>query len=296
MQTVRRLSAKAYSYAAMLKAFLIDRSDAAVHPKTFVGAEYIRSDTDDGLYIRAVENANHNFEAFLNFKRNEDYRVVLEHVSYEQGREYLEILRSEAPDFVEGVNRFLVNDIVGNPIRFFYEGAGLVSPTTLRYLKVASDLRQLFGDLNAVTVGEIGVGYGGQLLILDQIYEFQRYDLYDLPPVLRLTSRYLESHLLNSSYRTTTLNQCGRDASYDLVLSNYAFSELPAKLALKYVEKVLSKARRGYLTMNSGRGTSERNRGKLSIEDYRNLLPAFEIKEERPLTGADNYILVWGHK
>ena len=143
MQTVRRLSAKAYSYAAMLKAFLIDRSDAAVHPKTFVGAEYIRSDTDDGLYIRAVENANHNFEAFLNFKRNEDYRFVLEHVSYEQGREYLEILRSEAPDFVEGVNRFLVNDIVGNPIRFFYEGAGLVSPTTLRYLKVASDLRQL---------------------------------------------------------------------------------------------------------------------------------------------------------
>ena len=296
MQTVRRLSAKAYSYAAMLKAFLIDRSDAAAHPKIFVGAEYIRSDTDDGLYIRAVENANHNFEAFLNFKRNEDYRFVLEHVSYEQGREYLEILRSEAPDFVEGVNRFLVNDIVGNPIRFFYEGAGLVSPTTLRYLKVASDLRQLFGDLNGVIVGEIGAGYGGQLLILDQIYEFQRYDLYDLPPVLRLTSRYLESHLLNSSYRTTTLNQCGRDASYDLVLSNYAFSELPAKLALKYVEKVLSKARRGYLTMNSGRGTSERNRGKLSIEDYRNLLPAFEIKEERPLTGADNYILVWGHK
>src|SRR6516162_8420370 len=199
MQTVRRLSAKAYSYAAMLKAFLIDRSDAAAHPKIFVGAEYIRSDTDDGVYIRAVENANHNFEAFLNFKRNEDYRFVLEHVSYEQGREYLEILRSEASDFVEGVDRFLVNDIVGNPIRFFYEGAGLVSPTTLRYLKVASDLRQLFGDLNAVQVGEIGVGYGGQLLILDQIYEFQRYDLYDLPPVLRLTSRYLESHLLNSS-------------------------------------------------------------------------------------------------
>ena len=78
MQTVRRLSAKAYSYAAMLKAFLIDKSDGAVHPKIFVGAEYIRSDTDDGLYIRAVENANHNFEAFLNFKRNEDYRVVLE--------------------------------------------------------------------------------------------------------------------------------------------------------------------------------------------------------------------------
>ena len=131
---MRSLPAKAYSYAAMLKAFLIDKSDAAVDPKIFVGAEYIRSDSDDGLYIRAVDNANHDFQAFLNFKRNDDYRVVLEHVSYEQGREYLEILRSEAPDFVENVDRFLINDIVGNPIRFFYEGAGLVSPTTLRYL------------------------------------------------------------------------------------------------------------------------------------------------------------------
>ena len=102
MQTMLSLFAKAYSHAAMLKAFLIDKSNAPVHPKIFVGAEYIRSDTDNGLYIRAVENANDNFEAFLNFKRNEDYRVVLEHVSYEQGR-----------------------------------------ATTLRYLKVASDLRQL---------------------------------------------------------------------------------------------------------------------------------------------------------
>lgn len=290
------LSAKAYSYAAMLKAFLIDKPDAPAPAKIFATAEYIRSDSDDGLYIRAVENANHDFKAFSNFKRNEAYRTVLEHVSYEQGREYLEILRSEAPDFVESVDRFLINDIVGNPIRFFYEGAGLVSPTTLRYLKVASDLRQLFGDLNGFQAGEIGVGYGGQLLILDQIYEFRRYDLYDLPPVLRLTSRYLESHLLNSCYKTTTLNQCGRDNSYDLVLSNYAFSELPAKLASKYVEKVLSKARRGYLTMNSGRGTTERNRCKLSIEDYHNLLPGFEIKEEHPRTAPDNYILVWGHK
>jgi hypothetical protein len=293
---MRSLSAKAYSYAAMLKTFLGNKSDAAIHPKVFVGAEYIRSDTDNGVYIRAVENANHNFEAFLNFKRDEDYRYVLEHVCYEQGREYLEILRSEAPDFVENVSRFLINDIVGNPIRFSYEGIGLVSPTTLRYLKVASDLRQLFGDLNGVQVGEIGVGYGGQLLILDQIYEFRRYDLYDLPPVLRLTSRYLESHLLNSAYKTTTPNQCGKDSSYDLVVSNYAFSELPAKLASKYVEKVLSRARRGYLTMNSGRGTCERNLGKLTLADYRNLLPAFEIKDERPLTAPDNYILVWGHR
>src|SRR5215472_10010264 len=111
MQTIRSLFAKTYSHAAMLKAFLINKSNTSVDPKVFVGAEHIRSDTDNGLYIRAVENANHDFEAFLNFKRNEDYRFVLEHVSDEQGRAYLDILRSEAPDFVENVDRFLINDV-----------------------------------------------------------------------------------------------------------------------------------------------------------------------------------------
>ena len=48
--------------------------------------------------------------------------------------------------------------------------------------------------------------------------------------------------------------------------------------------------------MNSGRGSNARNAGKLSLEEYRNLLPAFEIKDERPLTQAYNYILVWGRK
>lgn len=286
---------KACSNPVLLKRYLFNKFDETIYFKEFVTAKYIRSEADDGLYIRAVEKANHDFRAFGKFKRNRHYRRILEHLSYEQGLEYFELLRNEAPDLLQDIDRFLVNDIVGGPIRYRYNSIGLASPTTLRYLKVASDLRQLFGDLNGLTVGEVGVGYGGQLLVLDQIYTFKRYDLYDLPPVLQLASKYLESHLLNSSFRITTLNQQSNDISYDLVISNYAFSELPPKLAAKYAQKVFSNARRGYLTMNTGRGCKTRNAGRLTLEEYHNLLPPFEIKDERPLTEAHNYILIWGH-
>ena len=292
---IQRLT-KACSNQALLKNWLVSRLQSFIGSKEYVSAGYVRSDSDDGLYIRAVEEANRSFQAFARFKRNASYRRILEHLSYEQGLGYLDVLRSEAPDLVEKMNVFLVNDVVGGPVRYHYDGIGLASPTTFRYVKVAADLRNLFGDLNGLKVAEIGGGYGGQLLVLDRMCRFQRYDLYDLLPVLQLTAKYLEAHLLNSSYATSTLNQCGSDAMYDLVISNYAFSELPAELATKYIEKVLSKASRGYLTMNSGRGETERNRGKLTLKEYGVLLPAFEILEENPLTGRDNYILAWGHK
>jgi hypothetical protein len=74
------------------------------------------------------------------------------------------------------------------------------------------------------------------------------------------------------------------------VISNYAFSELPSHLQRTYIKKVLSNSKRGYLTMNSGRGSS-RDEGKLSIDELRELLPSFEIHEEKPQTASNNYAL-----
>ena len=92
----------------------------------------------------------------------------------------------------------------------------------------------------------------------------------------------------------STLNQ-SQQVKFDLVISNYAFSELPSHIQKTYIQKVLGNAKKGYLTMNSGRGESRTDR-KLKIEDLRDLLPNFEVFEERPLTNQNNYIIVWGHK
>lgn len=262
----------------------------------FVGAEGNRSESDHGPYVAFVQLALRDYRVFSRFKQNPHYRLILENVSEDEGRSYLEILKRAAPDFIESVERFKENDLIGAPTTYDYDGLGRISPTTLRYMKVASDLRCLFGADIGRTIAEIGVGYGGQLLVNDRVFKMERCDLFDLTPVLALASKYLEAHILNCAYRTTTLNQHTGNETYDLVISNYAFAELPSKLQLKYVEKVISKSRRGYLTMNSGMPDSPFQRDKLSLENLRDCMPPFEVLPETPLSAPGCYIIAWGHE
>ena len=162
----------------------------------------------------------------------------------------------------------------------------------MRYLKVASDLKLLLGpDLGPVA--EIGCGYGGQTLVNNQLLDVHSARLFDLPFVNKLIDRYLNAHLLKGAYFTTVINK-EEPHDYDLVISNYAFSELPKMLQLAYVKKVLAKSKRGYLTMNSGLGNA-RSTAKSSIEELKQLLPEFKLIEEEPLTANQNYIIIWAH-
>jgi putative sugar O-methyltransferase len=263
--------------------------------KEFAGEKSNRSDSDNGLYVAFVQKAVRDYHAFKNFKRHPSYQAILEHVSKEAGGKYLDIVKIQSPAFLNQIEKCKDNDLIGNPIKHFYYGIGNISPTTLRYIKVASDLQKHFGTNIGKKIAEIGVGYGGQLLINDRLLDIAQYHLYDLPPVLNLASKYLESYILSSSYKVTTLNQSSGEDFYDLVISNYAFSELPSQLQLKYIEKILSKSRKGYLTMNSGLENSGSTNNKLSVSELRKFLPAFEIFDESPRTSPNNYIIVWGH-
>src|ERR1700686_5317941 len=122
----------------------------------------LRSASDDGFYSEIARRAAQNDRAFAKFKRNPFYCSILEHVSARQGAQYLEQVQKKWPQLIDEIEKFKVNDEVGDPICFTYPRVGQVSPTTLRYLKVACDLRELFGELNAFHIAEIGCGYGGQ--------------------------------------------------------------------------------------------------------------------------------------
>jgi len=260
----------------------------------YIASQANRSISDHGTYITAVKEALSNHVSFGNFKQDLRYTAILEHTTPQQGADCLEIIHSNQPSLVSRIDEFKDNDIEGGAVKSSYELIGEISPSTLRYLKVASDLKTFFGDGIRGNIAEIGVGYGGQFLINDKIFKFDEYHLFDLPPVLDLASKYLECHLLNNSYCTKTLNQHNGKTNYDLVISNYAFSELPSKLQVKYAEKILSKSQRGYLTMNSGLSNSAFQDDKLTIEQLKDILPKFDVIEERPLTYPGNYIIVWG--
>ena len=47
--------------------------------------------------------------------------------------------------------------------------------------------------------------------------------------------------------------------------------------------------------MNSGLTNSAFQTDKLSLAELKNLLPKFEIIDEKPLIHPGNYIIVWGN-
>lgn len=247
-------------------------------------------------YVQFVEKAVKEYNIFLNFKTDPAYTEILEHVTFDLGMQYLEIIKQEFPKLYENYSIIKKNDVIGNPTVYNYPSIGITSPTTLRYAKVASDLKKYFGKNIGQKICEIGVGYGGQCLILDTIFDIKEYQLTDMHPVLKLVERYLESFLLKTKYECLTLNQTQNDNSFDLCISNYAFSELPISLQKKYIEKIISKSKKGYLTMNSGAELNNPhfNKNHLTVTQLQDLLPPFSIIEETPLTRAGNYIIIWG--
>jgi hypothetical protein len=164
-------------------------------------------------------------------------------------------------------------------------------------LAVALEIENMFGIDGIEKIAEIGCGYGGQAKIMDSIFKIQTFDLFDLKDVQHLIKKYLGALSGDRKFKFPDLKDLGnvQDPQWDLVISNYAFSELPAVLQREYLVKVIQNSKRGYMIMNSG-GTNKTGRsiGKLSIEEIRQYIPNLQILPEMPFTGPDNYLLVWG--
>lgn len=120
------------------------------------------TDNDGYGYTDVCRLAAEYDSIFKIFKRSNDYRRVLEHVTKNQGQDYLNIIKTEGKGLLRYMFKFKENDRIGSPIRFKYD-IGEISPTTLRYVKVLLDLKVLFGDLNDLNIVEIGAGYGGAM-------------------------------------------------------------------------------------------------------------------------------------
>jgi hypothetical protein len=247
----------------------------------------------DGVYSLEIKRILSSQKLFNNFKRNHIYNFVLEHVDKIQGEEYLKVLRNRNDGFLKlSINSVLKSDGIGNPRKYNYI-EGFFSPTTLRYVKVSSDLKLLFGS-EIFSVAEIGCGYGGQTITSMILNKYHDYTLFDIHDVNLLIKKYLNHFIMDGSFIATTLNEYRGNNSFDLVISNYAFSELPYQLQIKYIEKVLVHSKRGYLTMNSG--LYEDTLGnKIGLNKLMEYLPNVELYTETPNTGVNNYIVVWGN-
>lgn len=222
---------------------------------------------------------------FLNFKRNPVYNSILEHVTYEEGIEYIQQFISNT-NIISNIEKFKINDKLGNPTKYNFQNFGEFSPTTLRYIKILNDLSQL--DLNDKHIVEIGAGYGGQYTVLRQLFKPRKYTFVDLDSVTKLIKRYVTTLELNDTpldfIDGTRLTE---SISSDLVISNYAFSECDFKIQDMYIEKILRNTKHCYMLYNNFNGYKHDE--LIKIINRSNI----RVSKEIPQTHPNNVLLTW---
>ena len=115
--------------------------------------------SDDTKYPELCLRASEDDGVFENFKRNPNYQPILEHVHESLGQSYYNCVKVKYPEMLQFLDSCSKNDKIGNPCKTTYS-FGNFSPTTLRYLKVASDLNHSFDNIKDMNILEIGGGYG----------------------------------------------------------------------------------------------------------------------------------------
>jgi hypothetical protein len=236
-------------------------------------------------YLEVCKQALEDAEAYAVFKRRGPHRRVVETVMAEDGQRYLDVIVGDYPYLVGLLDWFQDNDKVGGARTYNYPPFGDFSPTTLRYIKILGDLLRLFGPLEVLDILEIGGGYGGQCFTIARYGGFWSYTLVELDPAVWLAKKYLrELGVRGVEYSSSDMFE--RRPFYDLVISNYAFSECSRAQQEKYLD-ALRVSKRGYLICN----VMPRRMAKAELLAA---IPGSTVMPEVPRTASGNYVLVWG--
>lgn len=246
--------------------------------------------SDGTEYVDICRDAFLSDSVFKKYKACIQYREILEHCTYELGLEYLLFIRNNEQVMT---NLADVNHREsGNPFRYFYPGIGRVSPTQIRYAKVFQDLTHLFGSLETMQISEIGVGFGGQASQILNAYSNLTYRLFDLewPALLSRKNIGLATKKSNNSVVIADWELASQS---DLLISNYAFSELTRVTQDIYVKNVIKNSKRGYIIFNH---LHDPNSDSYTADEFAASINGAQILKESPLTHPGNVLIVWGHK
>ena len=213
------------------------------------------SQQDTDPYAQICKEAVDNDSKFKTFKQDPRYTAILEHVPYEQGREYVETIQQYEID-EDLIETFKENDTVGGAnILEFDKPFGMISPSTLRYIQNALDISYFYGEGELNKIVEIGGGYGGLCKTINCLCDFGEYHIYDMEPASRLQEKYLSNFQIDGKVFHHSEPEELKDI--DLLISNYAYSELGEKLQDLYYNNVIVNSKKVYMILNRGQVSRE---------------------------------------
>jgi hypothetical protein len=243
-------------------------------------------------YPQACYRAAFDDRLFSTWRTSYACKTIIENVSYEQGLAFEKVIKTKFPMFMSFFEKLCLEDKVGSPVSYHYS-VGQCSPVMLRYVKIAGDLRERFGDLQKLHVVEIGGGFGGQCKIVHDLGGFASYTLIDLPECTHLTRRYLKQFNIPNT-RVVSCKEVKKQ-KFDLLISNYAIAEIDRSEQLEYINSLVNLAERGYMIYSHGWShsmvkpfTLKELVSYLSIPNR-----TIKVEAEDPLTAENNVLITW---
>jgi len=283
-------------------------ADAYLTPENsnFKGQWMIQKTDAGKKYLILCKKALRDPEIYQNFRKPLDYQNIIIGGNQERAEKYFKILEKD-PYYYDHLKYLQLCDQIGNPPLFTLPStpsapsapstpstpSTSVSTYTLRTLQTTIQLMKHFGDLNNQHIVEIGSGHGGLCQMVSHYINYRGYTLIDLPVVNLLAEKYLDEfpELPHQKIKYMSTEQI-IPRKYDLVISEYALSELDLKAQICYFENILQYSQTAYLAMNiwdpSCKQDFKERLGKIfsQIEEY----------AEEPESNYPNYLWICRRK
>ena len=210
-------------------------------------------------YVGQICQSNNLVE----FKSHPSYKYMLEHVTSEEGLNYLQSIMTYTHLTQNDVMGFCeLNDTIGKPTIYKY-GKYLpkaVSPTSLRYVYHAHLILTHIvntGNLN-IDIIEIGGGYGGLCLAIHYFSNkygitIKSYKICDLTNIINLQWLYLKQVCPTLSIDFVDSNTYGYNINANnlFLVSTYCFSEIAKNHQDLYIQILFPKIIHGFIAWNA---------------------------------------------
>lgn len=239
-------------------------------------------------YINICKMSVNDDSIFNKFKSLRGYRRILEHCNEELGMKYYIEIKENNPNLLEHINKFTTNDLIGTPFLCYYDFK-TCSATTLRYMYVLSDLILKFNSLDSIDIVEIGGGYGGQCKIIKDLFSPRKYVLADIPEALELQKKYLSKFDIDNIIFADE-EYIKNIGNVDLIISNYALSELNEAGQNFFYDNIIKKSKMGYITSNSDLYFVDK------LNRFKNTLIEKDISSKNSNIDESKCRLSWGFK
>lgn len=181
---------------------------------------------------------------FQSFKSDPFYSLLYQGFSYEDGWACLQTIEKDYPSLIAQFEQFRTSDCIGGPKIYDYGNYGMFSAMTLHDIQIAGMIQKKIGHCSRVI--QIGAGYGGLCKILHDLSLFETYAIVDLPEHLSLARAVLERQGI-SNVQFISLDELEKNGQYDLVVSDWSFSEFSRPLQKMFADRILLRARAGLI-------------------------------------------------